>query len=180
MRTINKTMLESLNPCKDRFDNYLEHYSDFNGSFKDFLDLDKISESDKIWVFLKISSQNQLEFFAWDCAFQAAAYDAAAAYAAAYDAAAADAAAYAAAAYAADAAAYAAAYATYAADAAAYAAAAAAYAADAAAYAADAADAAYAADAAAYAAAAAAATAARVEEIKRQIHTIKFILKNVK
>lgn len=159
---INKDYLKSLKPCEDRYSNYLDHYKDWSGSLEEFLNLDKLTHADRVWVFVRFIPKDKAVFFAADCAervlhlYEAthpndyrprkaveaarlgdfAAADAAA-YAAAAAAAAADAAAYAYAAYAADADAYAAyaaaAYAARAADAAR-----AAYAADAYAYAADA------------------------------------------
>ena len=144
---INKYVISKLNPCNDRHENYIKYYNDFDGDILKFLELEKITAQDKIWVAVRVLPRDILEVFAIDCAF-AAAY-------------AADAAAYAADAYAAYAAAYSAAYA---ADAAAYAAADDAYAA-AAAYAAYADVAAYAADAA-YA-------AARNE----QVEVLKYLIK---
>jgi len=98
---INTEIIKALKPCEDRLDNYLSHYEDFKGDIQDFLLLDKISHSDKLWVTLRLVPRIILETFAVDCAYTAAA-NAAAAYAAN----AANAAAYAA--YAANAAAYAA------------------------------------------------------------------------
>ena len=105
---INKEVIAALNPCKERFDNYLESYSNFEGDIQEFLDLVNISRKDKLWVTLRIVPRTILEVFAIDCAFSAAEF-AAAAYAYAADAEFAAAAAYAAdaefaAAYAADAA----------------------------------------------------------------------------
>lgn len=51
--TINTEFIANLRPNKDLLDNYLTHYSDFSGSLGDFLNLDKISDEDKIWVFTK-------------------------------------------------------------------------------------------------------------------------------
>jgi hypothetical protein len=162
---INSAKIKTFKPCKDRFDNWLEHYDGFNGDILEFLALDKITNKDKIWVSVRVLPGEQLEYFAIDSAFAATGY--AAAYAAAAttyaaaaattyaDAAAAAATTYAAAAYAADAAAYAAA------DAAAYAAAtyaAAAAAATATTYA----------DAAAYAAA----------ERSRQVDCLDYLIRN--
>ena len=125
---IDNEIIKSLKPCTDRYQNYLDHYSDFEGHIEDFLDLDHISHADKIWVSVRVMPRFLVECFAIDCAVAAA--DAAAAAAANADVAAAVAA-YVAAANAAYVAAYvAAANAADAADAAAYA-----YAADAAAYA---------------------------------------------
>jgi hypothetical protein len=65
---INKEILTKFKPCKDRFDNYLSNYPDFNGSFGDFLDLDKITYEDKIWVAKKVLNKNQLVHFGLLCA----------------------------------------------------------------------------------------------------------------
>ena len=35
---INETVISKLNPCKDRFDNFLEKYPDFSGNLDEFLD----------------------------------------------------------------------------------------------------------------------------------------------
>ena len=112
---INKEVIKNLKPCKDRYENYLTHYSEFSGGIEEFLDLPEISHEDKLWVALRLVPRMLVETFALDCAVSAAAaYADADAYAAAAYAAAYAAAAYAADAYAA-AAAYAAAYAAYAA-----------------------------------------------------------------
>ncbi len=117
---INTEVIKKLNPCEDRFNNWLMHYSNFNGDILEFLDLDKITAQDKIWLSVRLLPREQLEYFAIDSVFAATEY-----------AADADAAAYAAA----SAAAYAT-YATYSTSAVSAAAAVAAYAAYAAAYAA--------------------------------------------
>ena len=117
---INTDKIKALNPCQARYDNWLKHYDNFNGNILKFLELEKITPRDKIWVSVRVLPKELVEIFAIDCAFSASYTDAA--YAAVYAAAAYAADAYAAAAYAADAAVYAA---VYAADAAAYAAAAA-------------------------------------------------------
>jgi hypothetical protein len=116
---VNKKIIKSLNPCADRYKNYLNHYSDFDGTLEEFLYLEHISHSDKIWLSVRRMPRFLVEVFAIDCAVRSADY--------AY---------YAAADYA-DSAAYAADYADYAADSAAYAAAYAAAGYAAAAYAAD-------------------------------------------
>lgn len=85
---INKEIIKSLKPCADRYENYLKHYSDFEGYLEDFLDLEHISHSDKIWISVRVMPRFWVECFAIDCAVSAnAAY---AAYAAAYAANAAD------------------------------------------------------------------------------------------
>jgi hypothetical protein len=71
---INTKILESLNPCKDRLDNWKTHYSEFNGDITKFLLLDKISHLDKIWVCMKLVPMEVLAIFAIDCSFSAASY----------------------------------------------------------------------------------------------------------
>jgi len=68
MIIINKEVLKSTAPCVERWKNYLEHYCEFNGPFDDFLNLDKISYDDKIWVAKKVLNINQLVHFAILCA----------------------------------------------------------------------------------------------------------------
>ena len=50
---ITKKYLKSFSPCENRWKNYLKHYSDFEGSFYEFLCLDKISIEDKHWLINK-------------------------------------------------------------------------------------------------------------------------------
>lgn len=50
---ITKEFLEGLNPCADRWKNYLKYYSDWTGSLAEFLELDKITTEDKLWVFTR-------------------------------------------------------------------------------------------------------------------------------
>ena len=84
---IDNEIIKSLQPCTDRYQNYLDHYSDFEGHIEDFLDLDHISHADKIWVSVRVMPRFLVECFAIDCAVAAA--DAAAAAAANADVAAA-------------------------------------------------------------------------------------------
>jgi hypothetical protein len=51
---INTQIIEKLNPCLDRFNNWKFHYLDFDGDALEFLNLDKIMVIDKIWVVLKL------------------------------------------------------------------------------------------------------------------------------
>jgi hypothetical protein len=69
---INTAKIKSFNPCKARFDNWVEQYGDFNGDILDFLYLDKITETDKIWVAVRVLPREQAEYFAIDSAFAAA------------------------------------------------------------------------------------------------------------
>jgi len=56
---INKEFLKSLNPCANRYEHFLEHYGEFNGSLSDFLDLPDLYYDDKIWVAKKVLTKNQ-------------------------------------------------------------------------------------------------------------------------
>ena len=113
---INTEIIKSMEPCKDRYENWLANYKNFDAYILEFLELKNITATDKIWVSIRVMPRFLVEVFAIDCAFSAAkaAYAAnAAAFAATYaaNAANADADAAYAATYAANAAAYAAAYA---------------------------------------------------------------------
>jgi hypothetical protein len=74
---INTDIIKSLNPCKDRLDNWLVHYKAFEGDLVEFLDLPNISYTDKIWVAVRVMPRFLVEVFAIDCAFNAAADSAA-------------------------------------------------------------------------------------------------------
>jgi hypothetical protein len=65
---INKEILKNLNPCLDRYKNYLENYPNFDGSFDEFLDLENITYNDKIWVAQRVLNTNQLIHFGLLCA----------------------------------------------------------------------------------------------------------------
>jgi len=71
MKQINTEILKSLNPCEDRYKVWLEHYKNFNGTILEFLDLDRISAQDKIWVAIRMMPRFLVEVFAIDCAFSA-------------------------------------------------------------------------------------------------------------
>src|SRR5271170_7192567 len=71
---INTKKLQALNPCRDRLNNWLKYYSDFNEDIIEFLDLPNITSQDKIWVTLKLVSKEILEIFTLDCAFSAEKY----------------------------------------------------------------------------------------------------------
>ena len=65
---INKDIIIKLNPCGSRFDNYLSHYKDFDGTLEEFLALDNINYSDKVWVFKGLASKTQLLKWSYLCA----------------------------------------------------------------------------------------------------------------
>lgn len=81
---ITTQIIKDLKPCKDRLDNFLEHYPEFEGDHEDFLSLENITHNDKLWVTLRLMDRIDVEVFAIDCAVRAAsaasAADAAATY----------------------------------------------------------------------------------------------------
>lgn len=75
MKTINKEYIKQFNPCDDRWKNYIKHYSDFNGTIIEFLELDKITWHDKKWVLFheeqELLSDKLLREFGLICASRA-------------------------------------------------------------------------------------------------------------
>ena len=65
---INKEIIEKLNPCRDRFNNYLQNYADFDGMLEDFILLDNITYGDKVWVFTRLATKKQNVKWALLCA----------------------------------------------------------------------------------------------------------------
>jgi len=65
---INKEFLKSINPCADRYKHFLEHHSDFDGNFIEFLDLGTISYEDKVLIAEKVLTKNQAVSWAILCA----------------------------------------------------------------------------------------------------------------
>jgi hypothetical protein len=65
---INKDIIIKLNPCESRFNNYLSYYKDFDGTLEEFLALDNITYSDKVWVFARIADKYQLLKWSYLCA----------------------------------------------------------------------------------------------------------------
>lgn len=61
-------LIKSKNPCKSRFDNFLNHYPNFEGDLVTFLSLENITYSDKVWVACRILSKNQLVKWSIMCA----------------------------------------------------------------------------------------------------------------
>ena len=66
--TINTEVLKNLKPCTSRFKNWLEYYADFSGSFEEFIQLEKISYEDKVWVSRQLVPTKQLLTWAVLCA----------------------------------------------------------------------------------------------------------------
>jgi len=65
---INTILLKQLYPCQPRWENYLKYYSEFSGSFDEFVDLENLSYGDKIWVAKKVLNKNQMVHFGLLCA----------------------------------------------------------------------------------------------------------------
>lgn len=68
MKIITTEYIKSLNPCSDRVDNWLEHYPNFEGTLKEFLDLDKITHKDKLWIYFKSIDKDNISLVAADFA----------------------------------------------------------------------------------------------------------------
>src|SRR5271166_3971504 len=60
--------IRKLNPCEDRLDNWNLNYKDFNGSLLEFLDLDKITHEDKVWVYFRSINPELIPTIAADMA----------------------------------------------------------------------------------------------------------------
>ena len=56
---LNKEVIKALKPCKDRFDNYLNHYKDFDSNLEEFILLENITYKDKVWVVTKLFTRDQ-------------------------------------------------------------------------------------------------------------------------
>ena len=66
---VNVEIIRDMKPCEERFDkNFLVYYPEFDGTFEQFLDLDKITYADKIWVARRLLNKNQLVHWAVLCA----------------------------------------------------------------------------------------------------------------
>jgi len=68
---INTEIIEALKPCVSRLVIWRENYKDFDGDILEFLELEKISAIDKIWVTIRVMPKFLVEAFAIDCAFSA-------------------------------------------------------------------------------------------------------------
>ena len=65
---ITNEYIKSLSPCEDRFNNYIQHYENTDFSIAEFLKLDNITYSDKIWVWKKFATINEAAMFGLYCA----------------------------------------------------------------------------------------------------------------
>lgn len=65
---IKKDTITKLNPCQDRFDNYVKHYGSKSFTINEFLNLVKISNEDKIWVALRLMSKENIKRVGLDVA----------------------------------------------------------------------------------------------------------------
>ncbi len=57
---ITKAVIESLNPCKDRYDNYIKYYGDKELTIKQFMGRKNITQSDKLWVAFRLMPKPEL------------------------------------------------------------------------------------------------------------------------
>jgi hypothetical protein len=64
-RIINKDVIKALSPCESGYKNYLIYYENFNGSLEEFLLLENIPYSDKVWLIRKICVRDELVL--WSC-----------------------------------------------------------------------------------------------------------------
>lgn len=65
---ITLSTIQNLSPCEDRLQNYTTHYSEWSGTLLQFLDLDKVSHQDKVWIFSRLIESNKLSLAAIDFA----------------------------------------------------------------------------------------------------------------
>jgi hypothetical protein len=65
---INKNTISKLNPCRDRFDNFVTHYGTKSYTPAQFLGLRNITHQDKLWVAFRTLSKTNLRLAAADIA----------------------------------------------------------------------------------------------------------------
>ena len=66
--TINKSVIAKLNPCSDRFDNYVNHYGERDFTVRQFMGLKNITHADKLWVAFRLLPKGQIPKAATDMA----------------------------------------------------------------------------------------------------------------
>lgn len=69
VQPITNEYIASLNPCKDRHENYLQHFKDKEITFVELLESDLVSYDDKIWLAKRYLDKDKLCKFAIKCAF---------------------------------------------------------------------------------------------------------------
>ena len=65
---ISKSVIETLNPCKDRFDACVEHYGDREFTTRQFMGLKHVVQSDKLWVAFRLMPKENIALAAADIA----------------------------------------------------------------------------------------------------------------
>ena len=67
-KTVNSEKIKKLDPCNDRFENYIQHYGDRTFTVKEFLALKHITFSDKVWVAFRLMPKKNIRFTAGNIA----------------------------------------------------------------------------------------------------------------
>jgi hypothetical protein len=65
---ITNKVIKSLNPCKDRYDNYLKYYGDKELTIRQFMGRKHITQSDKLWVAFRLMPKDNIRLAAADIA----------------------------------------------------------------------------------------------------------------
>lgn len=65
---INLETIQKLNPCQDRLDNYKNNYDTNDFTLEEFLNLDKITYTDKVWVATGLFTKKQNVLWSIKCA----------------------------------------------------------------------------------------------------------------
>ncbi len=63
---ITQEAVKALKPCRARFDNFTTNYPNYSGTIEQFIKLENISYSDKVWVLNKILSNEVVAAWAKD------------------------------------------------------------------------------------------------------------------
>lgn len=65
---IDNDIIEALNPCKDRYLNYILHYKNSSHTPKQFMRLKNITHRDKLWIAFHLMPKDKIRFAAADIA----------------------------------------------------------------------------------------------------------------
>ena len=65
---INKDVIKNLNPCHDRYKNYLKYYGDKEFTPRQFMGLKNLTHRDKVWVAFRLLSEKESRLAAADIA----------------------------------------------------------------------------------------------------------------